>query len=78
MNLLNRFTIRNLRLNKKRTLVTIIGIILSTALICAVAGVACSFQQTLVVHAIENDGDYHAIFLMYQKMSKNILSKIEM
>ena len=37
MNILNHFTIRNLKLNKKRTLVTIIGILLSTALICAVA-----------------------------------------
>ena len=81
MNLLNRFTIRNLRLNKKRTLVTIIGIILSTALICAVAGVACSFQQTLVVHAIENDGDYHASFFnvpedeqKYIKQNRNVES----
>lgn len=37
MNILNKLTIKNLKLNKKRTIVTIIGIILSVALICAVA-----------------------------------------
>ena len=36
MNLLNRLTVKNLKLNKKRTTVTIIGIILATALICGV------------------------------------------
>ena len=62
MNILNHFTIRNLKLNKKRTLVTIIGILLSTALICAVAGVACSFQESLIKKAIDRDGNYHALF----------------
>ena len=32
MQILNRLTIRNLKLNKRRTIVTIIGIILATAL----------------------------------------------
>lgn len=38
MNVLNKLTKKNLLLNKKRTIVTIIGIMLSTALVCAVAG----------------------------------------
>ena len=38
MKILNKFTVKNLKLNKKRTIVTIIGIMLSTALICGVAG----------------------------------------
>ena len=38
MNILNKLTKKNLLLNKKRTIVTIIGIMLSTALVCAVAG----------------------------------------
>ena len=33
MNVLNNLTIKNLKLNKKRTIVTIIGIMLSVALI---------------------------------------------
>lgn len=61
-NILNKFTIRSLKLNIKRTIATCIGIILSTALICAVAGVFSSFQQTLIKHAKDNDGDYHAVF----------------
>lgn len=60
--ILNNFTKRNLKLNIKRTIATCIGIILSTALICAVAGVLSSFQQTLIKHAKERDGDYHAMF----------------
>ena len=36
MSILNRLTIKNLRLNKKRTIVTIIGIILSTALMVGI------------------------------------------
>lgn len=62
MNILNRLTVRNLRLNKKRTLVTIIGIILSTAMICAVAGMVSSFQQTLINTSIKEDGNYHVTF----------------
>ena len=61
-NILNNFTIRSLKLNIKRTIATSIGIILSTALICAVAGVFASFQQTLIQHAIMLDGDYHTLF----------------
>ena len=61
-NILNKFTIRSLKLNIKRTIATCIGIILSTALICAVAGVFSSFQQTLIEHAKTSDGDYHTMF----------------
>ena len=61
-NILNKFTLRSLKLNIKRTIATCMGIIMSTALICAVAGVASSFQQTLINHTIELDGDYHVVF----------------
>ena len=59
---LNQFTIRSLKLNKKRTIATCIGIILSTALICAVAGVFSSFQQTLLERSKTQNGDYHTLF----------------
>ena len=61
-NILNKFTKRNLKLNSKRTIATCVGIILSTALICAVAGVFSSFQKTLIQHAKMSDGDYHTVF----------------
>ena len=62
MNLLNKLTITNLKLNKKRTIVTIIGIILATALITAVAGMVTSFRQTLINWTIKTDGNYHYSF----------------
>lgn len=59
MTILNKLSIKNLKLNKKRTISTIIGIILSVALICGVATLVTSFQETLVQSAIENKGYYH-------------------
>lgn len=59
MNILNKITIKNIKLNKKRNIGTIIGILLSTALICAVAGMVTSFHQTLVQNAINETGYYH-------------------
>ena len=59
MNILNKMSIKNLKLNKKRTISTIIGIILSCALICAVATMVTSFQATLVENAINETGYYH-------------------
>lgn len=59
MNILNKISITNLKLNKKRTIVTIIGIILSVALICAVAGMGESFRATLLEGAINETGYYH-------------------
>ena len=46
MNLLNKLTTKNLKLNKKRTVVTIIGIMLSIALITAAASTVVSFSQS--------------------------------
>ena len=59
MNILNKLSIRNLKLNKKRTISTIIGIVLSCSLICAVATMFTSFQETLVENAINETGYYH-------------------
>ena len=79
MNILNKLTIKNLKLNKKRTIVTIIGIILSTALICAVAGMVSSLQATLVENAKVEYGNRHITIeevskdnLKYFKKNKNI------
>lgn len=59
MNVLSKLSIKNLKLNKKRTISTIIGIILSVALICAVATLFSSVQATLVQNAINEYGYYH-------------------
>lgn len=62
MNLLNKLTIKNLKLNKKRTIVTIIGIILSTALITGVATLVTSFRSSIINYYKEAAGDYHYKF----------------
>lgn len=62
MKVLNDLSIQDLKLNKKRSIVIIIGIILSTALICGVAGLVTSFQKTMVDTAKEGQGNYHTIF----------------
>ena len=59
MNLINKLTIKNLKLNKKRTIVTIIGIILSVALITAVASMVVSFRSSLIVFEKTMRGNYH-------------------
>ncbi|EJW15195.1 hypothetical protein PAV_9c01180 [Paenibacillus alvei DSM 29] len=43
MNIVNTLTIRHLMQNKRRTLVTIIGVIISVAMVTAVATLGFSF-----------------------------------
>lgn len=62
MSILNKLTIKNLKLNKKRTIVTIIGIILSVALICAVASMVSSFRESLIRFEINRNGNFHYEF----------------
>lgn len=62
MKILNDLSIKDLKLNKKRSAVIIIGIILSTALICGVAGIVTSFQHTLIEMVKEREGNFHAKF----------------
>ncbi len=79
MKILNDLSIKDLKLNKKRSLVIIIGIILSTALICGVAGIVTSFQHSIVNYYKENSGNFHAIFyevpkseLKYVEENRNV------
>ena len=62
MNLLNRLTIKNLKLNKKRTIVTIIGIMLSVALITAVASIYASGIKSLINYETNIKGNFHTVF----------------
>lgn len=58
MKLLNKLTLKNLRLNKVRTIVTIVGIMLSAALITVVSGMALSGRQTMIDGQTEWSGNY--------------------
>ena len=62
MNLLNKLTVKNLKLNKKRTIVTIVGIMLSVALITAVASVYASGLQSLINYEMNEKGAFHVVF----------------
>lgn len=61
MKVLNEITLKSLKLNKKRTIVTIIGIILSVSLITAVFGMVACFRETLLKKAIKDNGYNHII-----------------
>lgn len=62
MNILNKLTIKNLKLNKKRTIVTIIGIILSVALITAVSSMFFSARDSVIKYETREKGNYHYAF----------------
>ncbi|MCA0455884.1 MAG: ABC transporter permease [Chloroflexi bacterium] len=63
MNILTTYTLKYLRLNKKRTAVTILGAVLSSALICGVLLLGLSFQKMMIDHEIFMSGSWHARFL---------------
>lgn len=62
MKVLNKLVMRNFFLNKKRTIVTIVGIMLSTALITAVANMAESFRGSMIEYEKIYSGDFHYAF----------------
>ena len=74
MKVLTKITIKNLKLNKKRTIGTLVGIILSVALICAVAGMATSLRQSLIQTASSNTGYWH---LKLSNINKEDIEKLK-
>ena len=59
MNIINKLTIRHLKENKRRTLVTIIGVIISVAMITAVATLGVSFLNLMIRDNIADNGEWH-------------------
>lgn len=55
-------TYKYLQVHKKRTILTILGIILSTALITAIGTMAMSLRDKLIRQAITETGDYYISF----------------
>ena len=74
MQVLTKITIKNLKLNKKRTIATLVGIILSVALICAVAGMATSLRQSLIQTTSSNTGYWH---LKLSNINKEDIEKLK-
>lgn len=59
MNIFHKVTLQSLKKNRTRTTVTIIGIILSAAMICAVTTFVSSMQNYAVSYAVYSSGDWH-------------------
>lgn len=74
MNILNKLTINYLKKNKKRTIVTIIGIILSAAMLTAVTTLVISFQSFMVRVEQEEYGYWDSKF---SDITKDKLKYIE-
>lgn len=63
MRLIKKLVCKNLKLNKKRTIVTVIGIILSVALLSALSTMVFSFQKSLVAYQKQKAGDFHVAYM---------------
>lgn len=59
MNVFNKVTLESLKKNRTRTIVTIIGIMLSAAMICASTTLVSSMQNFVLRCAIHIDGDWY-------------------
>ncbi len=62
MNVLMKCCGRSLKENRRRTIVTIVGIVLAAALITAVACMVVSFRASLIAYEKKENGDYHYLF----------------
>lgn len=67
MNIVNKVTLQNMKQNRKKTLVTLIGIILSVALITAISSFAESFLDMLRRGEIAQEGEWHVLFAGYPR-----------
>ncbi len=74
MDVLQKLNLRNLQKNRKRTVVTIIGIILATALITGVASMASSFRSSIIAYEKSVNGDYHYLFSGVKKENVKIFN----
>lgn len=61
MNIFATITNRTMKQNKARTIVTIIGVILATAMISAVITLGISLQRYMYDYAVETDGNWHVV-----------------
>ncbi|SDP12764.1 putative ABC transport system permease protein [Eubacterium maltosivorans] len=63
MNIFNKVTLQSLKKSRTRTIVTIIGVVLSAAMITAVATFAISLQNYLINSSAVKYGSWHVAFL---------------
>ena len=64
MKLLNELTIKNIKLNKKKSIATIIGICLSVALMFTVLTMLFSVRKTIEDIVKDMSGKYHLVNIL--------------
>ncbi|MCM3763962.1 ABC transporter permease [Neobacillus niacini] len=74
MNIVHKLTLRHLKQNKRRTLVTIIGVIISVAMVTAVATLFVSFMKLMQQQTIADRGEWH---VLYHNVNKEQLDTIQ-
>lgn len=62
MNIFNKVALHGLKKNRTRTLVTIVGVILSAAMVTAVTTFGVSLLNYLINGSISKYGGWHAAF----------------
>ena len=73
MNIFNKVTLQSLKKNKARTIVTIIGIMLSTALICAVTTSFASVRDYAIGYYEYTEGTWHGMEKQTDKRTYDIV-----
>ncbi|MEC0226732.1 ABC transporter permease [Paenibacillus alba] len=74
MNIIHKLTLRHLLKNKKQTLVTVIGVIISVAMVTAVITLGSSYLVLMQKQTIEYTGEWHVI---YKDVNKDQLEAIK-
>ena len=70
MNIINRFTLRTLLKNKVRTFVSILGIILATAMFVSITSIITSLQNYMLDIVVEQSGEWQGQIYNIDKKSK--------
>ncbi|MEI5907524.1 FtsX-like permease family protein [Bacillus spongiae] len=73
MHIINKLTVRHLKENKKRTLVTMVGVVIAVAMLTAVATIGFSFIDLAKRQSIINNGEWH---VQYENVNKAQLGGI--
>lgn len=74
MNIIHKLTLRHLMQNKKQTLVTVIGVMISVAMVTAVITLGSSFLVLMQKQTIQDYGEWH---VQYKNVNKDQLEAIK-
>ncbi|MCM3271680.1 ABC transporter permease [Paenibacillus elgii] len=74
MNIIHKLTLRHLMKNKKQTLVTVIGVMISVAMVTAVITLGSSFLALMQKQTIQEYGEWH---VLYKNVNKDQLEAIK-